>query len=176
MLLKPIPITSLTGSNKRRFAILGSVLLVGILSFEAQAQSNRRTPAKNSLPRVGTIKDYPATGLMTGCGNWYYYPAARAGSSDADYIFLARADGDGAWMNLGGRDVRLKLIKSLTGKNREPRRYLYSFGTLHITVQFEELQPEDAYVTENDHTSKMKITLRKGSATRIVRAVGGSDC
>jgi hypothetical protein len=76
MLLKPIPITSLLVSNERRFAVLGSVLLVGILSFEAQALSNRRTPARNSLPRVGTIKDYPATGLMTGCGNWYYYPAA----------------------------------------------------------------------------------------------------
>jgi hypothetical protein len=176
MLLKPIPITSLFVSNKRRFAVLGSVLLVGILSFEAQAQSKRQTPARNSLPRVGTIKDYPATGLMTGCGNWYYYPAARASSSDADYIFLARGDGDGAWMNLGGRDVRLRLIKSLTGKNRKPRRYFYRFGTLRITVLFEDFKPEDAPVAEGDHMFKMKITLQKGSVTRIVRAVGGSDC
>jgi hypothetical protein len=79
-------------------------------------------------------------------------------------------------MNLGGRDVRLRLIKSLTGKNRKPRRYFYRFGTLRITVLFEDFKPEDAPVAEGDHMFKMKITLRKGSATRIVRAVGGSDC
>ena len=128
------------------------------------------------MPRVGTIKDYPATGLMTGCGNLYFYPASRATASDAAYIFLARGDGSNAWMNLGGRDVRLRQIKSLTGEKRKPGPYYYRFGKLRISVLIEAFKPEDAPVDEGDSMFKMKITLRKGRAMRIVRAVGGSDC
>jgi len=164
-------------SNCSRFvAFFCGALLLSILTVDCQAQSRRRKPASDFVPRVGTIKDYPATGLMTGCGNLYFYQTAQAKSTDASYVFLSRGDGSNAWMNLGGRDVRLRQIKSLSREQRKPRRYYYRLGRLRITVLFEDFKPEDAPAEEGDSMFKMTIILRKGNATRIVRAVGDSDC
>jgi hypothetical protein len=129
--------------------------------------------ANNSLPRVGTIKDYPATGLMTGCGNLYFYKAADANSTQANYVFLSRGDGTHAWMNLNGRDVRLLQIKSGVRANPKLRGYFYRHRGVRITVEIEDLTP---LAGQTEHTNKMKITFRRGRAVRIVQAVGGSDC
>lgn len=135
-----------------------------------------QSPKRDVVPRVGTIKDYPATGLMTGCANLYFYPASQARASNAAYVFLARGDGSDAWMNLGGRDVRLQLIKSPTKKGRNVRGYYYRWGELRVSVVIEPVKPENAPVEEADSMFKMKITLRRGRAVRVVRAVGDSDC
>jgi hypothetical protein len=153
-----------------RTATVIVLLLGGFCSFECAAQN----PKRHVLPRVGTIKDYPATGLMTGCGNLYFYPATKPKSSD--HVFLASGDGNNAWMNLDGRDVRLQQIRASTQANRKVEGYFYRLGNLRIRVVIEKFKPEDAAVEEGDLMFKMKITLRRGSAVRIVRAVGDSDC
>ena len=151
-------------------SVLSCALLICVFSLDCAAQN------PNLIPRVGTIKDYPATGLMTGCGNLYSYHASRAGTSAADYVFLARGDGSHAWMNLGGRDVTLRQLKSLTRDNHRGSHYEYRFRDLRISVVIERFRPENDPGEENDPMFKMKITLRKGSAVRIVRIVGDSDC
>ena len=156
-----------TRFQMRVVAVAATALFTCVVSVEATSQS----PPRNSLPRVATIKDYPATGLMTGCGNLYFYKAADANSTTANYVFLSRGDGSHAWMNLNGRDVRLRKIKSRA--DREFRRYSYRYRDVRITVEFAEYT---APAGETDHTSKMKITLRKGRTVRVVQAVGGSDC
>lgn len=150
------------------------ILLAGVLMCLVGAAGATQA-ATTSLPKVGTIKDYPATGLMTGCGNLYFYKAGDRQSGDANYVFLARGDGSDAWMNLNGRDVRLRKIKSNTGQNQKGRRFLYRYQDISIAVDFEDFAPEDAG-GENDPMFKMKITLRKGRAVRVVRAVGSADC
>lgn len=152
-----------------RVVAVAATLLVCLVSVAATAQ----TPTRNSLPRVGTIKDYPATGLMTGCGNLYFYKAAHANSTIANYVFLSRGDGSHAWMNLNGRDVRLLQFKSGVGASRKLRGYFYRHRGVRITVEVEEYTPPAGAV---EHTNKTKITLRRGGKVRIVRAVGGSDC
>lgn len=147
--------------------------LVCLLSSDCAAQSRQQGAG---IPRVGTIKDYPATGLMTGCGNLYFYPAVRTNSAPDAYIFLARGDGSDAWMNLNGRDVRLQQIKSSRGTSQKQRGFNYRFGSLRITVVIEDRKPENVTVNENDSMFKMKITLVRGSTRRIMRAVGDSDC
>jgi hypothetical protein len=149
--------------------------LLCLFSFDSAVQGQPRYTQKDRLPRVGTIKDYPATGLMTGCGNLYFYPAQAASLGDA-YIFLSAGDGSNAWMNLGGRDVRLQKIKSLTREGRKPWRYLYRSGTMRVSILIESFKPETASVEEGDSMFKMKITLSRGRNVRIVRAVGDSDC
>ena len=144
-------------------------LLIVFLPLTATAQ----TATTNSLPKVGTIKDYPATGLMTGCGNLYFYKAADANSTTANYVFLSRGDGSHAWMNLNGRDVRLQQIKSGVRANPKLRGYFYRHLGVRITVEIEEYTPPPG---ATEHTSKMKITFRKGRTVRVVQAVGGSDC
>ena len=148
--------------------LLCSVLLVCVLSFATAAQSEVRT---GGIARVGTIKDYPATGLMTGCGNLYFKLATQ--SSSLPYVFVARGDGSDAWMNLDGRDVRLRQIRS---PNQKSRQFSYRLGKLRINVTFENFKPENAETAEGDPMFKMKITLTRGRAKRVVRAVGDSDC
>jgi hypothetical protein len=132
-----------------------------------------QTPPQSSLPRVGTIKDYPATGLMTGCGNLYFYKAGHQGSREANYVFLSRGDGSHAWMNLNGRDVLLRKIKSTARGKQKNRRLSYLYGNVRITVDFEDA-PDDA--NGDGDTMRMKITLRNGGTVRVVKAVGSSDC
>ncbi|HEX6187399.1 MAG TPA: hypothetical protein VFZ40_04915 [Pyrinomonadaceae bacterium] len=159
----------MTSSNiklrPQQMALIVSAIFVCLFAAGAQAQ------AQTSLPRVGTIKDYPATGLMTGCGNLYFYKVADANSTAANYVFLSRGDGSHAWMNLNGRDVLLRKIKSRG--DRKFSRYSYQYRDVRVTVEFAEYT---APAGETDHTSKMKITFRRGGRVRIVRAVGGSDC
>lgn len=161
----------MTSSNiKLRAPVVAAAaaLLLCLVSVAATAQ----TPTKNYLPRVGTIKDYPATGLMTGCGNVYVYKVADADSSTANYVFLSRGDGSHAWMNLNGRDVRLRKTKSGAGASRF-RYQSYRYGSVHITVETKDFTPRAG---RPEHMFKMKITLRKGRAVRVVHAVGDADC
>jgi len=79
-------------------------------------------------------------------------------------------------MNLGGRDVRLQQIRLLAGKDRKPKQYSYRSGSLRIFVIIEAFTPAGATAGESDPMFKMKITLRRGQAVRIVRAVGDADC
>jgi hypothetical protein len=97
--------------------------LLGTIALDCVAQDRQRGPHKDVLPRVGTIKDYPATGLMTGCGNLYAYPVHRTSMAPDAYVFLSSGDGSNAWMNLGGRDLRLQQIKPLSGKGRKPQQH-----------------------------------------------------
>ena len=144
-----------------------AISLICVYAINSTAQTSK----KSSLPRIGTIKDYPATGLMTGCGNLYFYKAAHAKSSEANYVFLSRGDGSNAWMNMNGRDVRLQKMKSAAGQKEKTRRYEYRYGATRITVKVEGPSTGDA-----DGMSRMKITLRNGRAVRVVKAVGSSDC
>jgi hypothetical protein len=156
--------------------VLCCAFLICILPFVCAAQSKRHNPNRDVLPRVGTIKDYPATGLMTGCANLYFYAAGQARSSDSEYVFLARGDGSNAWMNLGGRDVRLQQVRSLSRQNQKTQRYYYRIGKLSITVAIDKFKPENEPIDEGDPMFKMTITLRQGRALRIIRAAGSSDC
>ncbi len=128
----------------------------------------------NSLPRIGTIKDYKATGLMTGCGNLYFYHRNRTGSTDADYVFLSRGDGSHAWMNLNGRDVRLRQIKRAAGSHKGLRGFNYRYGNLQITVAIESFNSKTS--GDSDPMYQMKITVRRGRVLRVVQAVGDTDC
>ena len=151
-------------------------LLLWTILLQSVAQDRRRDQHTDVLPRVGTIKDYPATGLMTGCGNLYAYPVPRTNMAPEAYVFLSGGDGNNAWMNLDGRDVRLRHVKQFSGKSRKPQQYFYRLGTLRISVVIEAFKPDGAGVREADPMFKMKITLRRGHLARIIRAVGDSDC
>lgn len=163
-------------SKLRCAGVLYAALVICVLPVAVEAQTARRNVTRDGLPRVGTIKDYPATGLMTGCGNLYFYPAGRANPTSDAYIFLARGDGSNAWMNLNGRDVRLQQIKSRKRGSRQTQPFHYRFGKLRITVTIEAFKKESEAVNDDDPMAKMRITLRNGRTVRVVRAVGGSDC
>jgi hypothetical protein len=163
----------MTSSNVRRKGLLlASLLLICLWPSAGTAQVSSKGP----IPHVGTIKDYPATGLMVGCGNLYFYKTVDAKSSDSNYVFLARGDGSNAWMNLNGRDVRLRQLKSKARGKQNSHRFFYLYKDVRINVVFEDFKPEGAEITEEDPMFKMRITLRKGRAVRTIQAVGSADC
>jgi hypothetical protein len=170
--------------------IIAAVTIVGarILSFappancgatqtpNAKGQTKRfaaAKPKRDSAPRVGVIKDYPATGLTVGCANLYFEYAKRARSSPVEYVFLSRSQGENAWMNLNGRDTRLILLKAIIwyksdGQARRTR-YDYSAGRTRVSVFIE---PREVL---EDYTLVMKIIVRNARARREVKAIGSSD-
>ncbi|HVQ39522.1 MAG TPA: hypothetical protein VMS31_18430 [Pyrinomonadaceae bacterium] len=155
--------------------VLFCAFIAWILPSHGAAQGAK--PAKRVvIPRVGTIKDYPATGLMTGCGNLYFYHEGPSPTSDSSYVFLSRGDGSNAWMNLGGRDVRLRQLKRLSPESRSGRRYYYGFGSLRISVDIRPFRPGAETIQESDSMFRMTITLRRGAQRQIVKAIGDSDC
>ena len=110
---------------------------------------------------------------MTGCGNLYFHQRGKSKVTDADFVFLARGDGSNAWMNLNGRDVRLRQIKTRSAKHK-PGPYSYRYGNWQITVAIEDLTTRGT--GEADPMYQMKITLRKGRSVRVIHAAGDSDC
>ena len=158
--------TSQFTRHRMRLLVFATLIICGCVLICRAQQS------KQVSPRIGEIKDYPATGLMTGCGNLYFFKAG-AKMSDATYVFLARGDGSNAWMNLDGRDVRLRQIKS--AKNSKKYRYAYAYGRTRVSVLIENVKSK-ADGSEPEHMYKMTITVRKGHAARIVHASGDADC
>ncbi|HSS19886.1 MAG TPA: hypothetical protein VLL54_07420 [Pyrinomonadaceae bacterium] len=159
--------------GSRHYVMLCGALVICFLTFVNAAQARQRSAG---IPRVGTIKDYPTTGLMTGCGNLYFYPVARTDSSPEAYVFVAHGDGSNAWMNLSGKDVRLRQIKTTTRSRQKARQFNYRYGDLRISVVVENFKPANAAAGQADPMFKMKITLLRGRNRLIVRAVGDADC
>jgi len=154
----------------RIFSLVFTALLI-VLPGAAQSKRSEKIP----LPRVGTIKDYPATGLMVGCGNSYYYFERRARTSGANYVFISNADGTIAWMNLDGQDVSLKPVEIPKPANI-PFRARYRWKNISITVLVEDFKPPDAPAADGDAMFRMKIILRRGRARKTIRGVGSADC
>ena len=151
-------------------AALCVAALVSTLPFDCAARATERR--KGRTPRVGTIKDYPATGMMTGCGNSYFH-LPRQAASDTSLIFIAPGEGNFAWMNLDGRDTRIRLLRTTTWYEKEVGvkwRHDYRAGaTLISTVSVRDER-------DVDNPVRMTITVRRGRAARTVRVVGSADC
>jgi hypothetical protein len=53
---------------RRISSAFGCAMLLWGISLDSVAQDRQRRQHTEVIPWVGTIKDYPTTGLMTGCG------------------------------------------------------------------------------------------------------------
>ena len=162
--------------NMQTEKVCGLLLFAAFLWVApAAAQPKTKPPPPARLPLVKEIKDYPSTGFMTGCPNSYFVLPARVGKSPQRYVFLVRADGKDAWMNLDGRDTRLRLLKTeflrKAGVLTE-ERYLYRAGATRIRVQIRYVDSEQY----EEYPLRLTITLSKGQRVRRVRALGFGDC
>ena len=152
--------------------VIAAALCVAALVSTLPPDCAARVAAGERAPRVGAIKDYPATGMMTGCGNAYFH-FPRQAASDTSLIFITPGDGNFAWMNLDGRDTRVSLVRATTWYEKEAGvrwRRVYRAGATFITT---------VYVMDEsgaDEPIRMTITVRRGRATRTVRVVGSADC
>jgi hypothetical protein len=126
--------------------------------------------SQSRVPRVGLIKDYPATGLTVGCGNIYSELPGTVNNSGDKYVFLSRGDGGNAWMNLDGRDTNLRLMRTETDFSSERitnTRHIYRAGRTRIAVNFRHLDELQVIMT---------IDVLNGTESRSFRAISSSDC
>lgn len=145
------------------------LLLLACMTFSFGQKKRRRNDV---LPQVGEILDVKkaANGFPEGCGNHFL---RNPGNERANsYIFAASQDNLQAWMNLDGRDLPLKLVKTIAWyRHFHPFvRLLYRAAKIDIIVNFENpIDYFDKYAA--------RITLRQmGKAARVIRAVGLPEC
>ncbi|MCM3905520.1 MAG: hypothetical protein ND866_27825 [Pyrinomonadaceae bacterium] len=150
-----------------------SVLLTVVVLGTVSGQN----ATKRSL--VANLKD---NAVADGCGCYFKF---RGTPETAErYIFaLSIEDDKTAWMNIGGRDVKLTLEKETGLKGKEAERVgsrsreTYSSGDITVQgtyVVTRVCDPND----ENCESTQYDVTflVKKGTRSQVVKAVGSCGC
>jgi hypothetical protein len=134
------------------------------------------SPAK-SPPRVENIRD---ASVVEGCGCYFQFPAEWKNKQSDKYVFMEGIDDEGAWMNIGGKDVNLKLVgsndKSVFGVGaRSSKRY----GANGIAVRVDLVvtrvcKPGDEQCESTDYDATFTVT--KAGRKRVIKAKGVCGC
>ena len=148
------------------------LLTIGLLgSLYAQNASKRSlvTNLKNNA-------------VADGCGCYFRF---RATPAHADrYIFYSSIDEEKtAWMNIGGRDVKLTLEKETGLKGKEEERVgsqssaTYASGDIRVSGTYivtRVCDPND----EDCESTQYAVTfvVKKGRRAQVVKAVGSCGC
>lgn len=159
--------------NHRRALPMAFLLLLTVALYVSAQKNLPKRSQQARLPRIGTIKNLEnvIAASADGCGNHFLvleHKATRARES----IFISDAANSDAWMNLDGRDVRLKLGKTTLRFRQNGdvfARHEYRAGNTHIAVSFHD-RPDYIY------PYPAKIIVRNNRRARLVRAVGLGQC
>jgi hypothetical protein len=148
------------------------LLLTMLVLVNVSAQN----ASKRSL--VANLKD---NAVADGCGCYFKF---RGTPETAErYIFASSIEEDKtAWMNIGGRDVELKLVKETGSNGRRVQvggRWTEKYVSGDIAVSGTYLvtrvcDPND----ENCESTGYDVTfvVKKGHKSQVVRAVGSCGC
>jgi hypothetical protein len=131
---------------------------------------NRRTQGRSDLPRVGMIeRDGQRSTGVPGCDS---HPLSFKKGAD-DLFFESHPDGLDAWMNLDGRNVKLRLLKTtlhhLDEYGAANAVYEYRHRNVAVTVSL-------PVVSDYVDWLPAKVVLRKGRAVRAIRAFVMPQC
>jgi hypothetical protein len=124
---------------------------------------------KSKLPRIGYLREDQKTGGgKEGCGDHVIY--FKEGQEHA--IFASDDEGFNAWMNLNGKNVELRLIKT-TLYHRDALDadaiYEYRYRDVQITVRMPQLYDYVFYFP-------VRIVIRRGNSRRFMKAVVSPQC
>ena len=132
----------------------------------------------DSRPRVGEIEDLSEVSRTVSCGFYFQLPK-KGEANPSRYVFISQVDGRDAWMNLDGRDTRLRLVRispypreRLGARRRIDYRAAGGYEVLVRTVV-------DAVSDENNYEPtrfRVTLTVSRGRARTVVTAVGYSGC
>ena len=165
----------------RRLWFVQSALFL-LLYLCANADSNLVTaqekPFKvSSQLKIANIKN---SNVVSGCGCYFQSPAESKRQSDK-YIFMAEIDEKTAWMNVDGRDVKLRLAGSSQTKSKlkvGSRLYRnYKSGNINVRIDYvvtNVCKPNDVECESTGYD--VKITIQKGSQNQTIKAQGYCGC
>jgi hypothetical protein len=153
--------------------------LLALMWFPARlpmiAEGQTKAAPESAKLVIGRLK---TKGLSEGCGCGFYYPSDSR-SRSPKFIFSSD-DQNFAWMNIGGQDIELKLLRSTDPKvirvgSRSTR--IYRASGIKVTVSFVTTwicppRDEACEVTRYNGT----FTLTKGGLKRVVILKGDCGC
>jgi hypothetical protein len=128
-------------------------------------------------PKIANLKD---TSVVDGCGCYFKFPGEWKQKQSDKYIFMEGIDDEGAWMNIDGKDVNLKLVSSSNRSvwgvgSRSYKRY----RALGITVRINNVvtrvcKPGDEQCESTDYDATFTVT--KAGRKRMIKAKGVCGC
>lgn len=137
--------------------------------------------AQNASKR-GLVANLNKNAVADGCGCYFKF---RGTPENVErYIFSSSIDDEKtAWMNVGGRDVKLSVRKETGFKGKESEqvgsrsRETYSSGDITVRGTYEVTRvcdPND----ENCESTQYDVTflVKKGTRSQVVKAVGSCGC
>ena len=161
-----------------RIVMVEQVLLILSLIISTHAPSVQRESG-GRVPNARLIGNISKVAAGCGC----YFRSAGEDASSERYIFFADASEAAPLMNIGGRDVRLRLISSTErpgGVRRKGERFSrrYAAGDIKIRMSFVATSvcpsPYDPECAANNYD--VTLTASKGARRQTVKAVGGCGC
>jgi hypothetical protein len=114
-----------------------------------------------------------------GCG--CYFSFNKVDDKARRLMFFASNQDMGIWINIDGRDTRLRLVRETKpkGRIRVGSKFISHYAAGDLTVDLVQIatwvcppRDEGCEITKYSAT----FTVRKGSRTQIVRAVGSCGC
>jgi hypothetical protein len=139
------------------------VLLLGIsgisLPYSATAVPDgpKLLAKQKNTPQIGRIQQ-----KVEGAGCYFSYP-----NNDSETIFYSGSEGP--IINIDGRDIQLKLVKTKTVGKRTIETY--SSGNIAVTVDRLQLKK-----LEGGSTYKVVMSVQRGSSKNVVKLMGGCGC
>jgi len=150
--------------------MLGLITVHGV--GPAQTASKRRL--------VANLKN---NAIADGCGCYFQFRGTPQNSER--YIFFSTIEDDSktAWMNIAGRDVKLKLERQVGPLGKESERVgsrstlRYRLGDVTVSGTYivtGVCDPNDESCESTQYSAT--FTVRKGGRSEVVKAVGSCGC
>jgi hypothetical protein len=135
--------------------------------------------SSRGLPKGSIINNVKDASVLQDCGCYFGLPGEEK-KKLPKWIFLADLSEGSAWMNIDGRDVKLRLTR-LAGPgragvgNRLTRTYVAAgikVSVLYITTRV--CRPDDEQCESTDYNAT--FTVIKGQRKQILKLKGGCGC
>jgi hypothetical protein len=156
--------------TNRFLLCIGAILLITAGSL---AQSRGEKNSSIASPSVGNIRN---TSVVEGCSC-----SLSRGKNSIKYVFLSDYEKKSAWINVDGRDIKLKFAGTtqIRRRNRPDRRgdkFTDKWGSPGVTVRIDYIVT--APMTDGNEATDYAttITVTKNGKGRSIIATGNCGC
>jgi hypothetical protein len=140
------------------------------------------TVSAQNASKPGLVANLSNSAVSDGCGCYFKFRGTPLRVDRYMFFSLYEEDKKAAWMNVGGRDVELTLVKK-TGQNGKLERVgsrskeTYSSGDITVTATYA-VTHVCARSDENCESTGYDVTfvVKKGLKSQVVKAVGYCGC
>lgn len=129
--------------------------------------------------KIGDLKN---PNVVEGCGCGFQTAAEARKRNSKKFLFLSELGTTENWMNINGKDTRLKFVKTSENTRRRAKvgdRFYEEYSAPGIKVRIDYVtkwlcppRDESCEVTKYDVT----ITVTKGKTSQVVKATGSCGC